>query len=117
MHLQSTLINMEKPCAVDVPKANVIHNAKTALDAKRIGDTIIQTDTFKKEQVSLMEEILCAKRDQVPIFKNELGKSDVNTIFLESTYDDTWGSGLNFDGTINTKKDNWPGNNQLGKIL
>ena len=101
----------------DVPKANVIHNAKTALDAKRVGDTIIQTDTFKKEQVSLMEEILVAKCDQVPSFRNQLKKSDVNTIFVESTYDDKWGSGLNIDGTIHTQKNNWPGNNQLGKIL
>ena len=48
---------------------------------------------------------------------NQFNNNNVNTIFVESTYDDTWGSGLNFDGTINTKKDNWPGNNQLGKLL
>ena len=84
-------------------------DARTALDAKRIGDTVLKSDAFKKEEMSLMEEVLVAKMEQVPSFKAELSKSSVNTIFVETTFDDQWGSGLNRNGTMFTMSEKWPG--------
>ena len=101
----------------DIPKASVIRDARTALDAKRIGDTVIKSDTFKKEEMSLMEEVLVAKMEQVPSFKAELSKSSVNTIFVETTFDDQWGSGLNRNGTMFTLSEKWPGKNVLGEMM
>lgn len=40
-----------------------------------------------------------------------------DTIFAESTYNDTWGTGLNKEATENTKIEAWPGKNLLGQII
>lgn len=40
-----------------------------------------------------------------------------NVVLAESTYNDTWGTGLNKTGTENTKQQAWPGKNLLGQIL
>lgn len=47
--------------------------------------------------------------------KVEISKK--GTIFAESTYNDTWGTGLNKEGTENTKIISWPGKNLLGQII
>lgn len=47
--------------------------------------------------------------------KVEISKKD--TIFAESTFNDTWGTGLNKEGTENTKIISWPGKNLLGQII
>lgn len=47
--------------------------------------------------------------------KVEISKKD--TIFAESTFNDTWGTGLNKEGTENTKIISWPGKNLLEHII
>ena len=64
-----------------------------------------------------MEEVLVAKMEQVPSFKAELSKSSVNTIFVETTFDDQWGSGLNRNGTMFTLSEKWPGKNVLDEMM
>ena len=39
------------------------------------------------------------------------------SLFVESTHDDFWGSGLNYEGTVHTDKAKWTGQNNLGKII
>ena len=67
--------------------------------------------------MSLMEEVLVAKIEQVPSFKAELSKNSFNTIFVETTFDDQWGSGLNRNGTMFTLSEKWPGKNVLGVMM
>ena len=64
-----------------------------------------------------MSVILECKADQVPEFKDILKKSGPKTIFAESTYNDFWGSGLNYEGTSHTDIGEWTGQNHVGKIL
>lgn len=64
-----------------------------------------------------MEEILENKCVQVPVFRDKLVTSKQSTTFVEATYNNEWGSGLDRDGTRNTKPDHWPGKNVLGVLL
>ena len=64
-----------------------------------------------------MKEIVEAKVAQVPAFKDALQKSHSKTVFVETTLDNFWGSGLNKTGTLKTKASKWPGNNTLGRII
>ena len=64
-----------------------------------------------------MEEIIENKCVQVPLFKEKLRAAKRNTLFVETTYSDKWGSGLDRDGTMNTKQEKWPGKNTLGIII
>ncbi|KAK3086400.1 hypothetical protein FSP39_017897 [Pinctada imbricata] len=64
-----------------------------------------------------MEEILKAKFDQVTEFREIIVKSEVDTIFAESTYDDFWGTGLSQRGTEHTDPKRWPGKNVIGRIM
>ena len=64
-----------------------------------------------------MKEIVEAKAAQVPAFKEALQKSQRSVIFVETTYDDFWASGLSKHGTIGTKPTKWPGMNTLGHII
>lgn len=64
-----------------------------------------------------MEEILENKCVQVPVFRDKLVTSKQSTTFVEATYNNEWGSGLDRDGTRNTKPDHWPGKNVLGVLM
>lgn len=101
----------------DIPKANAIQSATTALDAKKIGKTISNSTCFESEKLALMTEIIEAKFDQVSAFREALRKAKKSTIFVEATYDDFWASGIDKEGTIHTHPTAWPGQNKLGEIL
>ena len=101
----------------DLPKAEAIRETRTALDAKHLGDTVIESEAFLSQRIDVMTEILECKADQVPDFKDILKKSGPKTIFVESTYNDFWGSGLNYEGTTHTDIGEWTGQNHVGKIL
>ena len=52
---------------------------------------------------------------QVQIFREKLRSVKKGATFVESTYNDEWGSGLNKTGTENTKISSWPGKIYWGK--
>ncbi|KAK3107621.1 hypothetical protein FSP39_018494 [Pinctada imbricata] len=101
----------------DVHKAEAILHSKTALDAKRLGSTVYETDNFQGERVIVMSEILQAKIKQVPEFLDTLKESESDSVFVEAYYDEFWGSGLDFEGTVHTVNEKWPGKNNLGIML
>ena len=67
--------------------------------------------------MELMTQLLDAKLQQVPEFKNSLGDSVGNTLVCADRYDLEWGTGLTEDETYKTKKRFWPGANLLGTML
>ena len=64
-----------------------------------------------------MEEVVENKCVQISMFKEKLRSAKCSTTFVETTYSDEWGSGLDRTGTINTKREHWPGQNALGVII
>jgi predicted NAD-dependent protein-ADP-ribosyltransferase YbiA (DUF1768 family) len=50
----------------DIPRVSAIQTAKTALDAKKLGDTILLSESFTSNKVDLMTENIEAKSNQVP---------------------------------------------------
>ena len=64
-----------------------------------------------------MEDILENKCVQVPVFLEKLRTAKQSTTFVETTYNNEWGSGLDRAGTLNTKPDHWPGSNTLGVMM
>ena len=51
------------------------------------------------------------------MFKGKLRSVKKKTVFAESTYNDTWGTGLDKQGTENTKMEAWPEKNYLDRLL
>lgn len=101
----------------DIPRATAIQSAKSALDAKKIGKFITSSTSFTDNQVALMTEIIEAKADQVPAFADALKKYKKSDVFVETTFDDFWASGLDRMATIHTHSSAWPGSNKLGHII
>lgn len=101
----------------DIPRASAIQVAKSALDAKKIGKYVMQSPSFSTNQIQIMTEIIQAKAEQVPLFADSLKKHNNSHVFVETTYDNFWASGLDKDATIHTNADAWPGTNKLGGIL
>lgn len=101
----------------DLPRASASQSAKSALEAKMIGNLVTPSPAFATEQVSLMTEIIEAMAAQVPAFADTLRAAKKSTVFAESTYDSLWASGLDAIGTSHMSAKYWPGKNTLGKIL
>lgn len=49
--------------------------------------------------------------------KTDMKSTFINTVFVETTYDDFWASGLDKEATIHTRASAWPGTNKLGIIM
>ena len=62
-----------------------------------------------------MSEIISEKAEQVETFRETLENSTKNVVFAETTYDDYWATGLNFDQSVHTKPSACK--NVLGQIL
>ena len=101
----------------DVPRATAIQEAPSALDAKLIGNKVLASENFINSQYDIMKEIVEAKVSQCRDFHDILKNAPPKAVFVESTYDDFWGSGLNIAGTKHTNKTAWPGKNMLGDII
>lgn len=101
----------------DLDTAKTILEAKDALSAKRLGDKIRPNEQWADTRESVMTEIIENKCVQVQRFREKLRSVKKDTIFAESTYNDTWGTGLNKEATENTKIEAWPGKNLLGQII
>lgn len=101
----------------DINAAERIRSANTALDAKRIGDTINTNSAWETEKVEVMTNIVEAKLNQVEVFRDKVKKCAPKCVIVEATYDDFWGSGIDEHATLHTKPKAWPGSNKLGQII
>ena len=101
----------------DLPRASAIQVAKSALDAKKIGKLVVPSPSFSTNQIQIMTEIIKAKAEQVPVFAEYLKRHENSHVFVETTYDNFWASGLDKDATIHTYVEAWPGANKLGRIM
>ena len=101
----------------DVARANLIKDCRTALDAKKIGKLIITNVEFEKQRETLMKEIIEAKAVQVSSFRDALKKSHKSAKFVENTFDDFWGSGIDTHASIHTDCGKWPGKNVFGTLV
>lgn len=84
-------------------------------EAMAIGKRIPLTADWQTKQLSVMEEILRLKLEQVPAFSKEL-KATENHHLVENTRLFFWGSGTYFNAPYIFTK-NYPGRNNLGKLL
>lgn len=64
-----------------------------------------------------MTEVVENKCVHVERFFKKLRSIKRHSVFVESTYNDTRGSGFDRVGTKNTKQAAWPLKNLLGKII
>lgn len=101
----------------DQNAAAQIQSATDALSAKRIGDKVKANEQWNNTCEKVMTKVVGNICVQVERFREKLRSSNKHAIFFESTYNDTWGSGLDRVGTENTKQAAWPGKNLLGKII
>jgi ribA/ribD-fused uncharacterized protein len=101
----------------DLLAAEKIRTSESALEAKRIGDQVTPSTTWLSSKEKTMEEIIRHKADQVDQFRETLVKAKNSATFVEVTYDDFWGAGLNLIQTMHTKVNAWPGKNTLGLII
>ena len=74
-------------------------------------------EDWKSKQVEVMRDLLDAKHEACPEFREELQKTG-NSILAEATSHMKWASGLRgFTQTIHTDPDKYPGENMMGKLL
>jgi ribA/ribD-fused uncharacterized protein len=97
--------------------AEKVRKAPTALEAKKIGNSVKDPEGWNNEKLEVMEKIVSTKADQVAVMREQLEASNTNTIFAESTVDGYWGTGLDAAGTVHTNPSKWPGENKLGVIV
>lgn len=94
-----------------------MRNAPNAPLAKRYSREIPYSETWEKDKVQVMKEILCEKAKQVPEFKAKLLDSKPLNMVEAVPGDYFWSCGLNKQDTLYTRKRNWPGKNTLGSLL
>uniref|UniRef100_K1RCH6 Uncharacterized protein n=1 Tax=Magallana gigas TaxID=29159 RepID=K1RCH6_MAGGI len=100
----------------DLDSANANAKPNDALAALRLGKKVKSNDQWVSTKISVMEKILVNKCVQVPVFRDKLVTSKQSTTFVEATYNNEWDSGLDRDGTRNTKPDHWPGKTYLAYL-
>ena len=101
----------------DVIRAVAIRDSPRAIDAKRIGSQVTVSDQWADTKKEVMADILDAKYEQIPEFKDKVTKIGKNVTVVEAAFDDYWGSGLNKQGTLKTALKSWPGQNILGRLI
>ena len=92
-----------------------IMEARTPLDMKRAGETVITDERWERDKFNVMEELLWAKFRQ----NKELYFLLMNTRpydLIESTMDKCWGAGC-LMGSIALDEGVWEGENHLGRML
>uniref|UniRef100_A0A8W8IRP6 NADAR domain-containing protein n=1 Tax=Magallana gigas TaxID=29159 RepID=A0A8W8IRP6_MAGGI len=72
--------------------AQKVRDAETALDAKRIGNSVKDPQGWSDDKETVMEEIVTAKADQIAEVKAVLEKLDGSITFAEGTFDMFWGT-------------------------
>lgn len=101
----------------DLESANIIKDVTDALSALRHGKKTKNEWTMGVDQNCSYGEILENKCVQVPVFQEKLRTAKQSTTFVEATFNNEWGSGLDRKGTQNTKPEHWPGSNTLVVLL
>lgn len=81
----------------DLSRAEAIRKSDTALDAKRFGSQVLESDAWISSKDTVMSEILETKLQQCAKFKEALSNVKKTDILVESTWDSYWGSGLNLN--------------------
>lgn len=95
--------------------AQDILNEPSPYDAMYIGKKIKTTREWDNMQLSVMEEILRMKMEQVPDFRDCL-KSTANHTLVENTSSFFWGAGTSYNADCIYSK-NYLGHNHLGRLL
>ena len=72
---------------------------------------------WETQKVTVMEEIIQAKAEQVSTFRDKLDSSNSKTTFAEATFAVYWGTGLDITGTTGTNPLKRPGENKLGFVV
>ena len=94
-----------------------IKTAKTSLECKRIGDTvIIKNDDWLPKAKDVMSKAMKAKFTQDTGAKQFLIKTE-NNVIVEATKNKTWGSGLSLMDENNGIKLKCTGQNLAAQIL
>ena len=96
--------------------AETIQSAKDAYEAKELSKSLKTTREWTEKKEEKMAEILRCKAEQVPEFAGKLLDTE-EKLLVSAKPDRLWGSGLNPEDTLHTKKNFRPGKNRLGKLL
>ena len=102
-----------------IPKFSSISRLLTKL-TKIIAASIKDSDPYSEwnlKKVDIMREVLNAKINSSEEFRKELSESADKLLVEASATDTFWGSGLNYNLTLTTQPDQFPGKNMLGKLL
>ena len=91
--------------------------AKTALEAKVLGDQVDTNDNWHNTKDHVMTTTLRLKFNQNPNLKDFLKNITQKTIAEASPSDRYWGTGISLDKAETTQCNLWLGENNLGKIL
>ncbi|XP_022290267.2 uncharacterized protein LOC111101905 [Crassostrea virginica] len=94
-----------------------IREARTALEAKRAGNTVEEPLEWETQKVTVMAEIIQAKAEQDSKFRGKLDSSNLKTTFAEAIFDVYWDTELDITGTTSTNPSKWPGEKKLGFVV
>ena len=108
---KATVAN-QSTLAIQIKRA--IHAGKAKGLSKAISDEFCKD--WQNKSIDVMQEIITAKAQQVPEFRDSLINSG-ETYLAEATYDKFWASGLSVDDTPKVDPKYFPGSNNLGLIL
>lgn len=99
----------------DQALAHSILEEPCSYEALYTGKRIQSNEEWSRDQLTTMEEILRAKYEQVPDFRNELRGTENNHL-IENTRCPFWGSGTTFNA-LSLFSNSYPGSNHLGRLL
>ncbi|KAF7922298.1 hypothetical protein EAE99_007478 [Botrytis elliptica] len=96
-----------------------IMNAKTASDAKKIGESLEISNNREWEEYmqKAMFTVLCAKFSPASDVKDELLGTGQKLLVYSGEKDLVWATGLNTKRTKSRTVASWPGKNLLGEML
>lgn len=104
--------------AGDLLAAERIRAAKSALECKQIGNSVLPSTSWHQDAPKVMEEIVIEKVKQISEMKKKITQVFTDEkVFAHSVYDQFWGTGLNSTQTVHTNPKAWPGQNVMGKLL
>jgi ribA/ribD-fused uncharacterized protein len=112
MHMKALLFE-------DHENAELILNQEEPKEQKKLGRLVknFDEDIWNKIADSIVYEANLAKFSQNQDLKDLLLATNDDEIIEASPYDNIWGNGLNITDTLKTPKDQWKGENRLGKAL
>ena len=95
--------------------AKTIAQARSALDAKRLGKKIIPEDHWETEKIEVMRNIIRSRAQQVPKYRQQL-KSAKEIIVEAVPGDNFWSCGLSKEEVGWWNPRDWPGKNVMGRL-